>query len=294
MTAKFKPLLAAAIEDTSTLRLPMLASPKLDGIRCIVMDGVGYSRSLKPIPNAYVQSFFASGDYDGLDGELIVGEPTSPSCYRDTNSGVLSRDGEPDFRFYVFDRIDMPDCGFEDRFEQGLGELFPMRRLVVVPHAKVHDENDLLAFETEWLEAGYEGVMLRSLNGPYKNGRSTLKEGTLLKLKRFADAEFEVVGFEELLHNENEATTDELGYTKRSSHAENKIGGNVLGALVLRHPEAGEFRCGTGFTAEMRAEIWTNRDAHLGRLAKIKHFEIGVKTLPRFPVFLGWREEIDL
>lgn len=290
--SKFKPLLAAAIEDTATLKFPMLASPKLDGIRCIVMDGVGYSRSLKPIPNVCVQALFSSGDYDGLDGELIVGDPTSPSCYRDTNSGVMSRDGAPEFRFYVFDRIDMPDCGFEDRFDQGLGDL-DLLRLEVVPHAKVHDENDLLAFETECLERGYEGVMLRSLNGPYKNGRSTLKEGTLLKLKRFADAEFEVVGFEERMHNGNEATVNALGHIERSSHKENKVGRGDLGALVCRY-EGGTFNVGTGFTDADRAEIWANRDSYLGKMAKVKSFLIGVKEAPRFPVWLGFRAVEDM
>jgi len=29
-------------------------------------------------------------------------------------------------------------------------------------------------------------------------------------------------------------------------------------------------------------------------MAKIKHFEIGVKDLPRFPVFLGFRAEEDM
>jgi DNA ligase-1 len=153
---------------------------------------------------------------------------------------------------------------------------------------------ELLANEERWLSHGYEGLMGRSISGHYKFGRATMKEGLLWKLKRFCDAEYEVIGFEELFHNHNEATIDELGHTKRSSNSENKTGGNVLGALVLRSQLAGEFRCGTGFTEEMRAEIWANRSRYLGRMAKIKHFEIGVKDLPRFPVFLGWRAEEDM
>ena len=205
----------------------------------------------------------------------------------------MSRDGTPNVSFHVFDHIERPEDEYADRYAR----LVAGANVHLVEQHGVGSQPELEWLEEKYLELGYEGVMLRKARGPnakYKFGRSTAKAGTLLKVKRFTDSEYEVIGFEELLHNENEATTDELGYTKRSSHAENKIGGNTLGALVLRHPEAGEFRCGTGFTAEMRAEIWTNRDAHLGRLAKIKHFEIGVKTLPRFPVFLGWREEIDL
>jgi DNA ligase-1 len=120
-----------------------------------------------------------------------------------------------------------------------------------------------------------------------------LKEGTLLKLKRFVDSEYEIVGFEERMHNGNEATKDELGNTKRSSHQENKVGRGDLGALVLRC-DAGTFNCGTGFTDAMRAEIWANRDGYLGKLAKVKSFLIGVKTLPRFPTFLGFRAPEDM
>ena len=291
MTAEFKPLLAAPVEFDKLDYENLWLSPKLDGIRAVVINGVLMSRSLKPIPNAHIQSLF--GHLEHYDGELIYGDPTSPSVYRDTNSAVMTRDGTPNVSFHVFDHIERPEDEYADRYAR----LVAGANVHLVEQHGVGSQPELEWLEEKYLELGYEGVMLRKARGPnakYKFGRSTAKAGTLLKVKRFTDSEYEVIGFEELLHNENEATTDELGYTKRSSHAENKIGGNTLGALVLRHPEAGEFRCGTGFTAEMRAEIWTNRDTHLGRLAKIKHFEIGVKTLPRFPVFLGWREEIDL
>lgn len=286
----FKPLLAATV-DLKKVKYPCFISPKLDGIRVLGMNGKAMTRSMKELPNRYIQSVFASGLYDGLDGEIIVGPPNAPDVYRVTNSAVMSRDGEPNFTYHVFDRWDMPNARFEDRF-MGLHEL-DIPRISIVPHSRM-SEKGLLDVEQEWLEAGYEGVMGRSIDGVYKYGRATMKEGILWKLKRFADHEYEVVGFEELMHNENEATVDELGHTKRSSHMENKRGGGVLGALVLRHPEAGEFRCGTGFTAADRAEIWANRSGYLGRMAKIKHFEIGVKDLPRFPVFLGFRAQEDM
>ena len=74
----FKPMLATDA-DLNNLRFPLLASTKLDGVRAVVRDGVVYSRSNKPIPNQYVQRLFA--EYEHFDGELIVGEPTSKTCY---------------------------------------------------------------------------------------------------------------------------------------------------------------------------------------------------------------------
>jgi DNA ligase-1 len=61
----FKPMLASPA-DMSKLRFPLWLSPKLDGIRALVINGVVMSRSLKPIPNQHVQSLF--GHLEGYDG----------------------------------------------------------------------------------------------------------------------------------------------------------------------------------------------------------------------------------
>lgn len=291
LTESFRPLLAASA-DLSKVQFPCLISRKLDGIRVVGMNGKAMTRTMKELPNRFVQSVFATGAFDGLDGEIIVGPANAPDVYRVTNSAVMSRDGEPDFRFHVFDSWLHSNLGFEERLATLVETAHP--RIVQVTQVKVHDMDGLLDMEEQWLSEGYEGVMGRSLSGIYKHGRSTMKEGILWKLKRFVDFEYEVVGFEELLINNNEATTNELGHTERSSHRENKAGGGVLGALVVLHPEAGEFRCGTGFNAADRTEIWAKRDSYLGRMAKIKHFEIGVKDKPRFPVWLGFRALEDM
>lgn len=283
-----KPLLSATIEDTSKLAYPCLVSPKLDGIRCLVIDAVAVSRNLKPIRNKFVQSLFANSKYNGLDGELIVGDPRSKTCYRDTNSGVMSEDGEPDVYFHIFDRFDKAD-GFDHRYAS-----LPHSagRIVRVPHHYVSTEVQLLELETKYLEEGYEGLMVRSQHGTYKQGRSTVKDGILGKLKRFVDGDFQVIGFVERFHNANEATKNALGHTERSMHKENMIGRGDLGALICQG-DGFTFNCGSGFTDEQRREVWDNRDQYLGKIAKIKHFEIGVKTALRFPTFLGWRDAID-
>ena len=294
--SKFKPLLAASIEDTATIPYPVFSSAKLDGIRCLIVDGVAVSRSLKPIRNKHVQSLFGSADLNGFDGELIVGEPNASDVYRTTNSGVMSEDGEPDVSFYVFDRWDMPDTPYSERMSSLFSTIskWSNPRIKLVQQYRVQNETELLAIEEGALNEGYEGLMVRSGEGKYKYGRSTLKEFILGKLKRFSDSEFRVVGFTELFHNGNEATTNALGHTERSSHQENKVGRNVLGALVLETEDGQRFQCGTGFTDTLRAEIWAQRDAYLGKFAKVKHFEIGVKSLPRFPVFLGMRDAVDM
>lgn len=283
----FKPMLAADA-DLGRLRFPVLASAKLDGVRAVVSDGVVYSRSNKPIPNRHVQSLFSG--FENFDGELIVGSPTSPSAFRDTTSGVMSTAGEPGVTFYVFDHVGDIGAGYLQRAARLSGG----PHVVVLEQRIVNSERELLAFEAQVLAQGYEGLILRSPTAPYKFGRSTAREGFLLKLKRFVDAEFEVVGFAERMHNGNEATTDELGRTSRSHRKENKFGRGDLGALILKRDDGLIFNVGTGFNDDERRRIFNNQSGHLGLIAKVKFFSVGMKNAPRFPVFLGFRSASDL
>lgn len=284
----FKPMLATdAVLDK--LRFPLLASAKLDGVRAIVRDGIVYSRSNKLIPNFGVQALFRSCEH--FDGELIVGDPTSKSCYRDTVSVVMSHDKPVgDVWFFVFDHIQTP----LDNYQRRASKLRNKNHVILHPQILCHSLEDVLAYETECLIAGYEGLILRDPTAPYKNGRSTVNEGYLLKLKRFEDAEATIVGFEERMKNGNEATTNELGRTQRSSHQAGKSGRGDLGALVLQRADGTTFNCGTGFDDGLRQTIWDRRSEYLGQLVKYKHFTIGAKDLPRHPVFLGFRDSRDL
>jgi len=279
--------------ELDKLKYPLMASPKLDGVRCCIRDGQALSRTLKPIPNCSVRRWLGLPHLNGLDGELIVGSPTSKTCYRDTVSGVMSYEGEPAFTYYVFDLTDY-DKGFQERYAE-LGRAFTntyhIRRL---PHTIILNEAELLAYEEQQIAEGYEGVILRGMNSPYKFGRSTIKEGGMLKVKRFVDNEAEIIGFEEEMFNGNEATTNELGRTKRSSHAAGKVGKGTLGAFLVRDAATGiEFSVGTGLTADERALCWRDRHALVGELIKYKSFEVGVKDRPRHPVFLGFRDRSD-
>ncbi len=289
-----KPMLAAKT-DGKGLSYPLLASPKLDGVRALIIDGVVMSRSFKPIPNAHVQELFGRPEYNGLDGELIVGSPTHKDVYRNTTSGVMSQAGEPDVSYYVFDKYDH-DGGFHNRLrasQEVIGRLNPVIPIVPVEHRFIACEQTLLALEEQYLAEGYEGVMLRHQHGPYKHGRSTEKEGWLLKLKRFEDSEAIVLDTYELMHNANEAKTSELGYTERSSHKSGMIGRGILGGLSVKDAYSGvEFDIGTGFDQASREALWKQREMLSGKVIKYKFFASGVKDKPRFPVYLGFREDL--
>lgn len=285
----FKPMLASPA-DLNNLRFPLLCSTKLDGIRAVVINGVLMSRSLKPIPNKHVQKLF--GAYEYFDGELIVGPATAKNCFNVTTSGVMSVDGEPDVFFHVFDHVADHTSRYSLRAKR-LKAANKAKRLVLVPQTLVNSLEELLALEEKCLTEGYEGLILRDPDAGYKFGRSTAKEGILLKLKRFQDDEAHIVGLVEQMHNGNEATTNELGRTKRSSHKENKTGKNTLGAFQVLWKGI-EFEIGTGMDDELRQRVWDNREKYIGKLVKFKYFPVGVKDKPRHPVFLSFRDERDL
>lgn len=286
----FRPMLASPAED-HLIQWPVLASAKLDGVRAIVRGGVVLSRALKPIPNKNVQKRFSHLEH--FDGELIVGAANDPDVLRKTTSGVMSVEGDPDVSFHVFDHTASPLTPYSQRHHELLLVKKPTADVLVVKQTRLFDADGLREYETYVLDQGYEGVMLRHPDAPYKFGRSTAREGYLLKVKRFHDAEFEIVGFEEEMFNANEATTSELGRTKRSSHKANKIPKGRLGALVLKYGDT-TFNCGTGFNDAERERIWAERESYLGKLAKIKYFAHGIKDVPKLSSFLGIRDERDM
>lgn len=290
-----KPMLAGkAPADLSQLRFPLLATPKLDGIRCLIIDGKAVSRTFKLIPNKHIREKLETFCANGLDGEILVID-------RDFNqlSGDIRReDGKPNFYFAVFDfvRNGITDTPYDKRMETLKILVVPDFCKKILPK-EIADLPALLAYETECLADGYEGVMVRSPASPYKCGRSSTNEGYLLKIKRFEDSEAMVYAVEEEMENQNVATKDAFGRTERSTHKENMVPKGRMGKLLVRDLKTGvEFEIGTGFTAEDRQNLWNKRGNCIGKLVKYKHQPSGAKAggKPRFPVFLGFRDTWDL
>lgn len=288
-------LACSAPKNLDTLPYPLLASVKLDGIRCIIKDGVAYSRTLKPIRNKHIQSILGRPEYNGLDGELIVGDPTASDCMRVTNSGVMAIEGKPDFRYYVFDMWNR-----SVPYNKVLMQILTMKLDYVIPLTQhiCKQPKTVNAREEEALAAGYEGLILRRPDSPYKFGRSTLKEGYLLKLKRYCQEEAIVIGFEPLQHNDNNAEINALGYTQRSSVQANKIDLPLLGNLIVKGMFQDQpnviFSIGTGFTLFEREKLWEQREDLIGKIVTYKFFPTGSKDKPRHPVYKSFRDPEDI
>lgn len=292
-----RPLLAcSAPANLNTLSYPLISSPKLDGIRCLIKDGVAYSRTLKPIRNNYIQSLIGRPEFNGMDGELIVGDLTAPDCMRVTNSGVMSFDGEPDFKFYVFDIWFRPGIQYHEALSQLIDK--PKHPNVeILPQQWCHKTADVEVHEQSVITEGYEGLILRRPNGLYKYGRSTLKEGYLLKLKRFTQDEAVVIGYEPWQRNENDPEINALGYTQRSHAKDGKVSLPLLGALIVKgmfKDIQTTFNIGTGFTISERTHLWDKRNELKGKIVTYKFFPGGSKDCPRHPVFVSFRDSEDI
>ena len=291
-----KPLLACEV-PLDKVNFPIYVSTKFEGVRAIVKDGVVYSRSLKPIRNRHVQKLFGKPEYDGFDGELIVGDIYAKDVFQKTTSGVMSEDGETDVTYHVFDLWSLPTFSYEYRQQQLidilLDEDFNDNNICYTTNHLCYNREDLTFFLEHERGVGGEGLIGRSPKGIYKYGRSTPKEQLSIKFKFFEQNEFEVIGFTERMHNTNEQTRDELGYAERSSAKEGLVPTNTLGSLILKYGDT-QFSCGTGFNDALRKEIWDNQDKYLGKLASIRYMSVGLVEKPRIPSFIGFRDLDDL
>lgn len=298
-----RPMLASPAKQ---INFPVYASPKIDGIRAYVSGGQLLSRSGKKIPNQYVQDTLGHRVMDGIDGELCVGPSNDKNLMQKTTSGIMSFDGKPDFTYWIFDVWSQGHMPFDQRLDllrptilsshSYVKNLYETNKIQFLTQVLIDTVGALNKYEKQCLEMGYEGIMVRDPKGTYKFGRSTAKEGKLLKVKRWTDSEANILGFNEFMHNANELQQDNFGYAKRSSHQDNKVGMNMLGSLVCRDIHSNQLvDIGTGFSHADRQEIWNNQAKYKKQIVKYKHFNgTGVKDAPRFPVFVGFRHPEDM
>ena len=233
-------------------------SEKLDGVRAY-WDGKQFISRQGNVYHA--PDFFTAGLPEvPLDGELWMGRKAFQRCV-----SIVRRQDKSELwksiRFLVFD---LPSAGgpFEERLEQ-LRDLLAAGR---AQFAEMHQHNrcrglDHLREELTRVEAlGGEGLMLRQPGSRYEAGRSP----TLLKVKTFHDAEAHVV--------------EHLPGTGRHK--------GRLGALRVVLPDGTNFSIGTGFSDAQR-----DKPPAVGSLVTFRYQELSDGGVPRFPSFVGVRQD---
>lgn len=291
---------------------PLTIQYKYDGIRLQIERSIGFSgRSGKLLPNEYIQTFIMNQLCDArLDSEIMVrseGGGWLPFAdillpegkrVRGIESHVMSRLGAPDFCIMVFDDLSNPAMRYVDRLNlaytqvrflqsKGLGQYIEN-----APTWCVTNPDELLNLATNAIDnLGYEGIVLRAENGPYKQGRSTLNERLMLKYKPFVDDEAYVIGMEELYSNQSEKSLNRWGLVHRPSRMQDQIPMNTMGALLCRSAKFSDtFKIGTGFTPPMRDWFWRLRNSSPFAVTyKFQPDRGENRTRPRSPVFLRVR-----
>jgi DNA ligase 1 len=253
------PILLAHSWDSSQDLTGWWMSEKLDGVRAY-WDGKDF---ISRLGNRYhAPDWFTAGLPEGpLDGELWGGRKR----FQRTISIVRRQDKSDDWKeisFVVFDAPAM-DAPFEERLSQCRAEL-SARRLAYAqhhPHERCTGVDHLRAELRRVEGLGGEGLMLRRPGSRYEVGRSS----TLLKVKSFFDAEARVV--------------QHLPGAGRHK--------GRLGALQVELVDGTRFSVGTGLSDEER-----RHPPPLGSVITFRYQELSEGGVPRFPTYVGVRDDI--
>lgn len=310
-----KPMLASDY-DEKKLRFPCFVQPKIDGVRGLTTEGGLTGRSLKQHKNVYNTEFWSQLEYRLMDGELAAAEETHPDLCRITSSAMSTIEGEPYTLWHVFDFLhpEVIDKPYLERYDalKAYVERHQYNvlnsRLRLIPNSWAHDLESLLDLDNKFLDMGYEGTIIRDPYGMHKEGRSTIKEMGLLRIKRFIEEEIEVTEILEGEMNQNEAQQNELGLQFRTSHQENMVPNGMVGAMLgralkdivdlngkLLFPKGEIIKVGAGrMPHDDRLRYFQNPSLLLGQIVKFKTFPKGVKDKPRFPTFQSIRSPSDM
>lgn len=273
-----EPMLAREFEEAARagrVAYPALVQPKLDGVRVLASSGALWSRrgssfghlarvraALRALPEGVV-----------LDGELYahgLGFQRVVSLVRNVGSAA----GERELELHAFDvaaappALLPPGAPFAARLEL-LRALAARLDPAVVRVVETREAAGRAAVDGAlrgYLERGYEGAVVRDPASPYAAGR---RSAGLLKYKRFATDEFEVV---------------------RAEEAGGKDAGTAV--LVCRAANGREFRVRPEGPREARAELLARarRGGLGGARLTVRYQELTRGGVPRFPVGVGLRD----
>lgn len=298
MSNQIRPMLAAKYTGNENLEV-YSATPKLDGIRCLVNSKEAISRTGRPISNIELRKelIFLAGKLldnypmvDYLDGELATVQQND-TTWAKTSSIVMSYEKNYDpIQYTIFDfmpkeKLFYRDLSYANRFEilLSMDKYFPYSRFNMIHNYDISSHKELTELLDKFIEYGYEGIMLNHIDALYKHGRS-VPNGELIKVKKWDYNESRVVGVIEHTYNLGAPERDRDGVIRRSKAQDNLIGTDTLGSLLLENG----LRVGTGLTDKQRKELWENKP--IGMICRYKYLP-SVSKLPRHPVFVSWQKD---
>lgn len=297
----FRPMKAPNEEiKLEDLKYPLIASYKLDGIRCVFREGKMLSCSLTPFANVQLCKRFQSlTNYSNKTGRLLDGELLAKSLPFNELSGLIRALDRPipdDLFFYMFDAVEDDQFSepFTDRIKRVDTHAPQLPNLIKpVQQRIVTTIEETKQFYQEALAWGCDGLILRSFNGKYKTGRGTLKEGLIFKHKPYRTFDAKIIDVIQAttVDPNAEKSVDNLGYSETSKKKGDRIPIESACDFVVLHEGVKELKVVIAMTDVEKAEVWKNKQSYIGRWIEYKGMLVGSKDLPRHPVFLRFRDD---
>ena len=263
----------------------VFVEPKLDGIRCFAIvennEAKLLARSGKLITNfdstiGLALVALGNGCYDGeLMGEDFVA--LMRQAYRKDNVDVENA------YLSLFDYLPLEEwksgeavTSTKDRYtelKRRVSTLNPWRShgqreqtyiKVVTRHEVPAKLEDIMALHHTFVQAGYEGAMVKTIDAPYRFGRSY----DVMKVKEFHDVDLCIESIEE---------------------GTGRLQGRT-GAVMVDF-KGTKVKVGSGFSDDEREHIWNDQDSFIGRVIEVRYQEVTPDGSLRFPTFVCFRND---
>lgn len=250
-------------------------SRKLDGCRCICFVTKTTSdtyiefksrqnKTITTLDNLVepIKEFtknFGPGEYV-LDGEVCLMDDFGNEDFQGLMKEVTRKDHTIEKpRYNVFDVLtrsefdgEVESPNFTDRLNMMHDLLTPNMNVVLLEQELVTSQKVIDCWTSIAQDCGWEGCMLRK-DAPYKRGRSK----DLIKIKKFQDAEYEVIGVET-----GKATYNEGGHKEF----------DVVSALYIKHKD-NTVKVGSGLSKEQRLRWFDHPEEIIGKTITVQYFE---------------------
>jgi ATP-dependent DNA ligase len=256
-----RPMLAMNfLQRSHDIQYPCFVQPKLDGVRCLYVNGRLYSRNQKEftclhhIRNELVEKIDAGvildGELYGIDFQQLVGLVRKKTLTDDELQCIL------DVKFFVFDMVSDTDFLHRNLYLEDLFSVKSFNHCIYVSTKSCASKEQVFTFLDTW--SNYEGIMVRNQRGIY---HSNFRSPDLQKLKKSLDKEFIITGF-----------------TAGS--------GNEQGCVIW----VCKTDCAKSFSVRPKGDFATRRklfleaDQYIGKLLTVQYQELTEDGIPRFPV----------
>jgi ATP-dependent DNA ligase len=234
---------------------------KYNGHRCLITNqgkgNIAYSRNGKPITTIdHILRDIDLDEGETIDGELYIHD----TSLQQLGSLIRRKQTGSNLLQYVAYDI-MANLPYSCRLDM-LNDLFLGNNVSIAPTELYTPKTSLRDRLEESIEGGYEGLILRHGRSGYEAGK---RSSSLVKVKKFMDAEFLVVNVEP-----------------------SKDG---WGILVCRLENGNTFKVPAPGTMANKMHIYKNRHEFIGLFITVEFFEWTDSMVPFHPRATNWRDE---